>query len=158
MLFYKIYLLQPYDTEDEIGNRPLIRCFQKTGVGTLVEDCYPFIVAYVDESLFIRELFTGQLLKRSNICNKPFFGKEDNLRFNDLSRFKSESISSKEELYSLLSLKRNKDFVNAITTAIFNIPNEFELSQLNYNILKTQLVQDYNCSSSNSNYYKCIKN
>ena len=129
MLFYKIYLMNPYDTEEEIGNRPLARCFQKTGVSYFIEDCNPFIIAYVDEGLFIRELFTTEFLRKSNICNKPYSESEDVLKFNDLVRFKAVPIT-KEELYNLLPLGANKLFVKAIEKAIFNRDNDFELSTM----------------------------
>ena len=129
MLFYKIYLMNPYDTENEIGNRPLIRCFQKANVDYYIEDCNPFLVVYVDEGLFVRELFTAEFLRRSNICNQPYSESEDILRFNDLVRFKAVPIT-KQELYSLLPLGNNQVFVKAIEKAIFNLDNGFELSTM----------------------------
>ena len=129
MLFYKIYFMNPYDTEGEIGNRPLARCFQKTGVSYYIEDCNPFLVVYIDEGLFIRELFTTDFLRKSNICNKPYAEAEDVLKFNDLVRFKAVPIT-KEELYNLLPLGANKEFVKAIEKAVFNIDNDFELSSM----------------------------
>lgn len=129
MLFYKIYLMNAYDTEDEIGNRPLIRCFQKSGVSCFIEDCNPFLLVYVDEGLFIRELFTREFLRKSNICNKPYAESEDVLKFNDLVRFKAVPIT-KEELYNLLPLGANKDYIKAIEKAIFNKDNNFELSTM----------------------------
>ncbi len=127
MLFYKIYLENYYDTEDEISNRPLIRAYQKTGVTNLIEDYIPFVIAYVDEGLFIREFFTGEFLRKSNFCNKPYSDSEDVLKFNDIARFKAKAIS-KEDLYKLLPLKRNNAFIQAIGKAILKIDNDFELS------------------------------
>ena len=129
MLFYKIYLANPYDTDNEIGNRPLARCFQKTDVSYYISDCKPFIVAYIDEGLFIRELFTKEFLRKSNICNMPYSESEDVLRFNDLIRFNAVPIS-KEEYNNLLPLGSNENFLLALKKAIFNDNNDFELTTM----------------------------
>lgn len=127
MLFYVIYLENAYDTEDEISNRPLVRCYQKTGVSNLLEGYIPYVVAYVDERLFLREFFTTEVLRKSNFCNKPYSDSEDILKFNDLVGFKAVPIS-KEEVYRLLPLKRNEDFLKAIEKAVLKKDNDFPLS------------------------------
>ena len=70
MLFYKIYLVNPYDTENQIGNRPLLRGYIKSGVNCLIENGIPFILAYVDDGLFIREFIP---CKRGNVPWICFF-------------------------------------------------------------------------------------
>ncbi len=127
MLFYKIYLVNPYDTENQIGNRPLLRGYIKSGVNSLIENGVPFILAYVDDGLFIREFFTTEFIKKVNFCNMPFAGPEEILKFNDLARFEVKSIS-KDELFNLLPLKKNADFIKVLQKTLFNVDNDFELS------------------------------
>ena len=115
-----IYLVNPFDTEDEIGNRPLARCFQKSNVSYYISDCKPFIVAYLDGNLFLREMYTNEFLRKSNICNKQFAESEDILRFNDLIRFNAVSIKDQDEVEKLRRLKTNIDFILGIKKAIFN--------------------------------------
>lgn len=128
MLFYKIYLENNYDTEDEISNRALIRCFQKSGVGNPIEDYVPYVVIMVDERLFIREFFTEELLRKSNFCNMPYSESEDILKFNDLARFNRVEPISKEEAYRLLPLRMNNIFMQALSKAILKVDNDFELT------------------------------
>ena len=127
MLFYKIYVINPFDTEAQIGNRPLLRGYLKSGANCLVENGIPVILAYVDEGLIIREFFTGEYLRKKNLCNYPYDDPEEMLRFNDLSRFEVESIT-KDELFDLLPLKKNADFIKTVEKAIFNVQNGFVLS------------------------------
>ena len=128
MLFYKIYLENNYDTEDEISNRDLIRCFQKSGVANPIEDYVPYVVIMVDEKLFIREFFTGELLRKSNFCNMPYSESEDILKFNDLARFSRVENISKQEVYRLLPLRKNDIFMQALSKAILKVDNGFELT------------------------------
>lgn len=129
MLFYKIYLMNPYDTENEISNRPLLRGYKKLGINCLVDDDKPCIIVYVDEGMFVREFFTREFLRKSSFCNNPYSESEDILKFNDLIRFKAVAIT-KEELYAILPLGQNKDFIKVIQKAIFDLDNDFELTNI----------------------------
>lgn len=129
MLFYKIFLDCPYDTENQIGNRPLYRGYIKSGANELVEDGVPYILTYVDDGLFIREFFTTEFLRKANFCNLPYETPEDFIKFNDLSRFRIVPVD-KDELFDLLSLRKNKALLCAIQKALFNLENDFELSSM----------------------------
>lgn len=129
MLFYKIFLDFPYDTENQIGNRPLLRGYLKSGAEVLIEDGKPYILTYVDDGLFIREFFTTEFLRKGNFCNPLYQMPEDFIKFNELSRFRIVPVD-KEELFNLLSLRKNKELLLVIQKALFNIENDFEISTM----------------------------
>ena len=129
MLFYKIFLDCPYDTENQIGNRPLLRGYLKSGAEVLIEDGAPYILTYVDDGLFIREFFTTEFLRKANFCNPPYSTPEDFIKFNDLSRFRIVPVD-KDELFDLLSLRKNKELLSVIQKALFNIENNLEISTI----------------------------
>jgi len=127
MIFYKLYLVSPYNTEKEISNRPLLRGYKKLGLDCLIEDNQPCIFVYVDESMFVRELFTGEVLRKSSFCNNPFSETEDLIKFNELINFKVVSLT-REEVCNVIPLKDNSEYIKVIQKAIFGLDNDFELT------------------------------
>ncbi len=131
MIYYKIYLMNNYETEQEISNRPLKRGYLKAGVNELLNDKSlvnePFIIVFVDRDMLIHEYFTGSYLRMLNITGKS----EDNdiLIFNDLIKFNFERIPE-DSINKYASLRANKKLRDVIRKIIFNENNDFEVTTM----------------------------
>ena len=124
MIFYKIYLSNNYDTEQEISNRPLERGYIKAGAGNLINGI-PFLVVFVDNDMLVHEYFTNNYLRISNLTGNS----EDDgiLTFNELIQFNFDLVSE-DELNTYSKLRANKDLKKVIRKVIFNEDNEFEVT------------------------------
>ena len=126
MIFYKIYLVNNYETEQEISNNPLKRGYLKAGADELIEQ-EPFILVFVDNDMLVHEFFTGQYLKGNNITGNE----NDNnvLSFNDMSYFNFLPVNY-GELPKYEKLRNNKNLRLVIQKVIFNENNDFEVSNM----------------------------
>ena len=93
MIYYKIYLCNNYETENEISNRPLERGYIKVGAINLINE-KPFLLVFVDRDMLVHEFYTGAYLRMCNITGSD----EDDsiLTFNDLIQFNFESVNDSE--------------------------------------------------------------
>jgi hypothetical protein len=126
MIFYKIYLINNFETDNEISNRPLARGYEKVGAKELIND-YPAIIVFIDNDMLVHEFYTGSFLRKYNITGD----REDSsiLTFNDLSQFNFDLIPE-EDIQKYNSLRRNLELRKVIAKVIFNQNNDFEVSTM----------------------------
>ena len=126
MIFYKIYLVNNFETEKEISNRPLARGYEKVGANELLEN-YPSIIVFIDNDMLVHEFFTGSYLRKYNITGDS--NDSAILAFNDLSQFYFELIPE-QDIQKYNNLRKNLELRKVITKVIFNQNNDFELSTM----------------------------
>ncbi|MBP5684424.1 MAG: hypothetical protein J6X02_04125 [Bacilli bacterium] len=139
MIYYKIYLINNFETDKEISNRPLARGYNKAHAPQLITKYpvvegntelnveYPAIIVFIDNDMLLHEFYTGNFLRMYNIT-----GKENDssiLTFNDLSHFSFDLIPE-EELPKYKELRKNLDLRKVIAKVIFNQDNDFEVSTM----------------------------
>ena len=126
MIYYKIYLCNNYETENEISNRPLERGYIKVGAINLINE-KPFLLVFVDRDMLVHEFYTGAYLRMCNITGSD----EDDsiLTFNDLIQFNFESVND-SELQKFVALRNNKNLKKVIRKVIFNEDNDIEVSTM----------------------------
>jgi len=126
MIYYKIYLNNNYETQNEISNRPLERGYIKTGAINLIND-KPFLLVFIDQDMLVHEAFTGNYLRMCYITGDE--NNENILTFNDLVNFNFELVTP-DEMSKFIALRNNKNLKRAIRKIIFNEENEFEVSTM----------------------------
>lgn len=127
MIFYKIYLINNFETENEISNRPLARGYEKVGAQQELINEHPAIIVFIDSNMLVHEFYTGDFLRKYNITGDV---KDSSiLTFNDLSQFNFDLIPE-EEIGKYSSLRKNLELRKVIAKVIFNQDNDFEVSTM----------------------------